>query len=1110
MEQPDIQTVDKDPPSSSSVEQGDDTLVQSRGPADHTEGKRLFALFQPGHRVSSQIISFSPSKVSLQTPLCLLSGDQDASSASSSVSSSSGKRAERYRSARDKRPCYTAPWLVDGSTDQAEEDDLMVGSACPSNKRNTPPDSSSSKGTAKKKNKQQQQTTPSVTEIAEKSVPKPLPPLSLKVQGNSDSDAPVHSFFAKRAKQTTQPDAPSNRTRNEPSVVTQPREKRKKAVQAPPVWPDRDSVHVRPIEEPSEWISSASLSRVPTLPVKSDKGKARAADLHPSERVLHLPQHGLAKRVREAISRGRPLSWQSNTSLLGDTQHHPSSKEGGRDPDNHRLSVAWTDRHRPRKASDILGNTECAIYLRDWLLELQLTSGEGPPGSTVLATEKANKVTRRRVQTTVDKNARKAAARRARINRANGFGPGTDEGEDSLYDFIIPDDEYEESAATPGTEGSPRCAETDVGESLTSDEPGATHSNVIRSQAFAASSVLTNSIILCGPPGTGKTAAVYACADELGYEVFELFAGMGKRGSKELNQAVGDLARNHMVSGGGSGGGARRTAQGDKTGNAFSAMMKPALDSLLTNGHEHRDGFSGGARQSLILLEEVDIVFEEDKSFWTGVTDLIARSRRPVVMTCNDLSYIPLNTLPVQEVLTFHLLPKEVVWPHLSRIVSAEGISGSALDSKAAARVGESSHPDNAEADEIDLRQAIHQLQFMCAQRDSLGQLARGDDSDAQVNSSHSPHAAALAIDDKSQQPSGEFEEATASLATLRKLTKALEAQSMAITDLARPFVRQSAGDVPFVPALPLQQTTPASASSTSSHGTTPGVNATGSSGGLEDILAPVDVRLLRQQPAAHASPVVLPLQGREEEIQQAVETLARRICLGEYPASGKIAGRASDAELLRTPERFAEEQRRQRFLLYEALASLHPLFSDLYQRCGMQAGVSIQHPHVDPDAAKDTTNVPALLGGQVLSSQLAPAVRLMVRIDDFDEAAWHFEVAKRKAELQQATQAAAAAAAQQACENGDDPQSAVAEALAPSRRNTRNSNRFSLLVESAANSSGGRSEIFDRQLPLGAGGEGLAAARKSGAAFVSAWLRIPPLQPNVPYVHHIHLDHSS
>ncbi|EGO27518.1 hypothetical protein SERLADRAFT_446751 [Serpula lacrymans var. lacrymans S7.9] len=59
--------------------------------------------------------------------------------------------------------------------------------------------------------------------------------------------------------------------------------------------------------------------------------------------------------------------------------------------------------------------------------------------------------------------------------------------------------------------------------------------------------LLTNTILLSGPPGCGKTAAVYACAEELGYEVFEVYPGIGRRNGASLDSLIGDVGKNHLI-----------------------------------------------------------------------------------------------------------------------------------------------------------------------------------------------------------------------------------------------------------------------------------------------------------------------------------------------------------------------------------------------------------------------------------------------------------------------------------------------------------------------------------------------------------------------------------
>lgn len=136
---------------------------------------------------------------------------------------------------------------------------------------------------------------------------------------------------------------------------------------------------------------------------------------------------------------------------------------------------------------------------------------------------------------------------------------------------------------------------------------------------------LTNTIVLSGPSGAGKTAAVYAAAHELGWDVFEVYPGIGKRNALSISAMVGEVSRSHMVAKGG-----RATSPKPST-----AMIDLTAESKISYLAETEGVAPVKARQSVILLEEVDILYDDDKNFWQAVVALIADSRRPVILTCN-------------------------------------------------------------------------------------------------------------------------------------------------------------------------------------------------------------------------------------------------------------------------------------------------------------------------------------------------------------------------------------------------------------------------------------------------------------------------------------------
>ena len=265
----------------------------------------------------------------------------------------------------------------------------------------------------------------------------------------------------------------------------------------------------------------------------------------------------------------------------------------------------WSERYRPHRAEEILGNKAEAIYLRDWLLALQVGGGRK-------VVRKVNRSKRQLVEGWI-------------VDDIVLFGD-------------VNDDEGEEDQAEDLEE-----PESPLGGRPDDYPPLTTR--------------LTNIILLTGPHGSGKSAAVYAAADELGWEVFEVYPGVGKRTGANLMSLVGDVGKNHMVVNGGG------KIELEEKGHITSFLKRPK-DAEVSSGKAsqrsttvtieaqqegHNEFEEREVRQSLILIDEVDILFAEEYTFWPAVVALIADSHRPVILTCNGetsqptLSYLTLT-----------------------------------------------------------------------------------------------------------------------------------------------------------------------------------------------------------------------------------------------------------------------------------------------------------------------------------------------------------------------------------------------------------------------------------------------------------------------------------
>jgi hypothetical protein len=108
-------------------------------------------------------------------------------------------------------------------------------------------------------------------------------------------------------------------------------------------------------------------------------------------------------------------------------------------------------------------------------------------------------------------------------------------------------------------------------------------------------------------------------------------------------------------------------------------------------------------QQSLILLEEVDVLFKEDKEFWTTVFKLLASSKRPFIMTCNDEDLVPWHAMTLHAIL--RLTPSSAD-SAVDLMLLIAAMEGHLLKRQAVASLFDSKDQD--------LRASIAELNFWC------------------------------------------------------------------------------------------------------------------------------------------------------------------------------------------------------------------------------------------------------------------------------------------------------------------------------------------------------------------------------------------------------------
>ncbi|XP_042636415.1 ATPase family AAA domain-containing protein 5 [Orycteropus afer afer] len=217
---------------------------------------------------------------------------------------------------------------------------------------------------------------------------------------------------------------------------------------------------------------------------------------------------------------------------------------------------------------------------------------------------------------------------------------------------------------------------------------------------------LCNTVLITGPTGVGKTAAVYACAQELGFKIFEVNASSQRSGRQILSQ-LKEATQSHQVDKQGvnsqrpcffssfnigkspkklsspkkvvtsprkvpppspKSSGPKRALPPKTLANYFKVSSKPKNNQEIRALQENNKGVKNSFEQkqiiqtkstnttnsnkefggeepnrknatSLILFEEVDVIFDEDAGFLNAIKTFMATTKRPVILTTSDPTF---------------------------------------------------------------------------------------------------------------------------------------------------------------------------------------------------------------------------------------------------------------------------------------------------------------------------------------------------------------------------------------------------------------------------------------------------------------------------------------
>lgn len=341
---------------------------------------------------------------------------------------------------------------------------------------------------------------------------------------------------------------------------------------------------------------------------------------HQLEQVTYFPKHAVSMKISEVEEKISSVQESSRMmSYCYGCAHRPGDS-------------LWTDKYRPKSATELCGNSESVKFISEWLHIWHERDVRGFKDSS------------------------------------------------GSENCSVPDDNHDCYLDDSDSEN------IDEGDSL------------------------KNVLLVTGPIGSGKSAAIHACANERGFKVLENNASDCRQGAIVKQKFGGALESNCL-----------KRSMGNPLDSPNKNIMKSSSTLSLSEAAQHvddevievihvsNDDNSHGVMgkldnhvKPLILIEDVDVFFPEDRGFIAAIQQIAEKAKGPVILTSNSNNITLPDSLDRLEV-SFTMPTTKDLLSHLHMICAAEKVE---LQPHFLVQLIESC--------QADIRKTIMHLQFWC------------------------------------------------------------------------------------------------------------------------------------------------------------------------------------------------------------------------------------------------------------------------------------------------------------------------------------------------------------------------------------------------------------